>query len=62
MSSILNNEVFNEIAKMLLAHDYIEQEERFYRPSTGCWFTKEELKKYNSVLEFQVEFPYYSTT
>ena len=53
-------DVTNKIIDILVSNgfEYDEKHGEMVRKATGCWFTMNELYKYTSVLDFQLDWPY----
>jgi hypothetical protein len=54
-------EVLKQIIKLLVAHGFRDNGYHVQRSSTGCSFPVEELAKYETVTDFQLDYPYYAT-
>jgi fatty acid desaturase len=53
--------VLKAIIALLAAHGFRDNGYHIDRPSTGCSFPVEELAKYETVTDFQLDYPYYAT-
>lgn len=58
---IEQNDVLRAIITMLERHEFVMNAKGdMIRRNTGCVFYAESLRKYKTVVDFQIDYPYYA--